>query len=192
MLSKFLIGLLFLLAILLVIKPPEEDGNTSSKQQGHTHEQSKKSPRLPPYRAPKVDGQTYNLEVVWWKHKGRFLPESIAWTKHHLINKPGEAHLMTGPEEARIKLRDPKAETVKVKVWYEGHGITKSFSWHGHGAIPPIPLTKPMTNRAGNVVQVNLAEISLFVYDPRFLGPRIKSHVYPGIVDTLPVETEVI
>ena len=38
MLSKFLIGLLFLLAILLVIKPPEEDGNTSSKQQGHTHE----------------------------------------------------------------------------------------------------------------------------------------------------------
>lgn len=191
MLSKLLLGTVIIVAILLVINPPD-DGSNSSKKQEHTHKSSTKSPRLPPYRAPEVDGNTYNLEVVWWKHKGRFLPESVAWTKHHLINRPGEAHLTLSPEEARIKLRDPKAEVVKVKVWYEGHGITKSFSWHGHGVTPPIPLTKPITNRAGKVVQANLVEISLYAYDPRFLGPRVRSHAHSGIVGTPPAVTEVI
>jgi len=193
MLSKILLGLVFVTAILLVIKPPEEDGSNSSKKQEHTHKSSTKSPRLPPYRAPRVDGNTYNLEVVWWKHKGRFLPESVAWTKHDLVNKPGEAHLTLSSEEARIKLRNPKAEVVKVKTWYElGHGTTKCFSWHGQGGIPPIPLSKSITNRVGKVVQANLVEISLYAYDPRFLGPRVKPHAHPGIVDTPPVETEVI
>jgi hypothetical protein len=150
-----------------------------------------KPAKLPPYRAPKVDGHTFNIEIVWWKPgKGKFIPETVVWTKRDLVNKPGLAHLTATSKGIRIKLSSLQAKAVKVKLWYSlGHGTTKCFSWHGHGAIPLVPPTKLITVNGGKAIRANLVEISLDAYDPRFLGPH-KPRTYPGVVNIPPGVTE--
>ncbi len=168
-------------------------GNSSSSVEETSRKAVHVKPaQLPPYRAPKVDGHTFNVEVVWWKSgKERFFPETVAWTKRDLVNKPGLAHLIATPRGFRIKLSNPKAKAVKVKLWYvPQHGATKRFSWHGQGIIPLITLTKPITTTNGGKTSAKLVEISLDAYDPRFLGPHIKPHTYPGVVDIPPGATE--
>jgi hypothetical protein len=52
-----------------------------------------------------------------------------------------------------------------------------------------MPLTKFVTTKEGKRVKAKLVEISLFAYDPRFLGPHINPHHYPGVVN-IPSGTE--